>query len=191
MGIPGAPHSCPQVGHDRQRQDVTGSHKTGQARLQALSLDAVGPLASILKESDQGSLTVQMAARMALRFIGNASVQMARERCKKAIAEMNFKLIELAEKDSIYEDASPMLFGDQFAKEAKEREDQLRCLDRASGRRIFTVAALRFNAKGAACIPAIRATVTEGDASILTRTSSKLRERKREFSPERERQRPP
>ena len=71
---------------------------------------------------------------MALQFVGNASVQMARERRKRAIAEMNYKLIELAEKDSIYEDAPPMLFGDQFAKEAKEREDQLRCLDRASGR---------------------------------------------------------
>ena len=38
---------------------------------------------------------------------------------------MNSKLIELAEKDSIYEDAPPMLFGDQFTKEAKEREEQL------------------------------------------------------------------
>ena len=57
----------------------------------------------------------------ALRFLGNASVQLSRERRKQAIAEMNNKLIELAEKDSIYEDASPMLFGDQFAKQAKER----------------------------------------------------------------------
>ena len=31
-------------------------------------------------------------------------------------------------------DAPPMLFGDQFTKEAKEREEQLRCLDKASGR---------------------------------------------------------
>lgn len=32
---------------------------------------------------------------------------------------MNSKLVELAEKDSIYEEVAPMLFGDQFAKEAK------------------------------------------------------------------------
>ena len=34
---------------------------------------------------------------------------------------MNPKLSELADKDSVYKDAPPMLFGDQFAKEAKER----------------------------------------------------------------------
>ena len=46
-----------------------------------------------------------------------------------------------------------MLFGDQFAKEAKEREEQLRCLDKTSaeGRaKIFTVAALKLHAVGAA-----------------------------------------
>ena len=78
-------------------------------------------------EGERGTLSTERAmttARVALRFIGNASVQIARERCKRAIAEMN-KLIELAEKDCIYEDASPILFGDQFTKEAKEREEQL------------------------------------------------------------------
>ena len=107
------------------------------ARLQVLFLGAVGPMATILEEGEKGSLTTEQAmtdAKMALWFMGNTSVQMARERCKRAIAEMNSKLIELAEKDSIYEDAPPMLFGDRFAKEAKEREEQLRCLDKASGR---------------------------------------------------------
>ena len=47
---------------------------------------------------------------------------------------MNPKLIDLADMDTIYEKAAPQLFGDQFAAEAKNREDQLRCLDRASGR---------------------------------------------------------
>ena len=104
------------------------------ARLQALFLDIVGPLASILEDAEKATKKVTTAARTALRFAGNASVQMARERRRRAIAEMNPKLTELAEKDDIYESAAPMLFGDQFAKEAKEREEQLRCLDRASGR---------------------------------------------------------
>ena len=85
----------------------------------ALVVDAVGPMTTILEEGEKGSLNAELAmnaARMALRFLGNASVQLSRERRKRAIAEMNNKLIELAEKDSIYEDASPMLFGDQFAK---------------------------------------------------------------------------
>jgi hypothetical protein len=107
------------------------------ARLQAFFLDAVGPLTTILEEAENGRLTEETAitaTRTALRFIGNASVQMARERRKRAISEMNDKLVELSEKDTIYEDASPMLFGNQFAKEAKEREEQLKCLDKASGR---------------------------------------------------------
>ena len=72
--------------------------------------------------------------KLALRFVGNASVHISRERRKRAIEEMNGKLVELADKDAIYEDGPPMLFGDRFAKEAKEREAQLRALDRATGR---------------------------------------------------------
>ena len=55
-----------------------------------------------------------------------------RERRKKAIEEMIYKLIEFADKDEIYEETSPLLFGDKIAKEAIEREDQLQYLDRAS-----------------------------------------------------------
>ncbi len=76
------------------------------ARLQALCLDAVGPLTTIIEEGDKGTLNAEMAtgaARMALRFVGNASVKFSRERRKRAM--MNSKLIELADKDSIYKDA--------------------------------------------------------------------------------------
>ena len=129
------------------------------ARLQAHCVDAAGPLAMMLELAEQGELSAERSvtlARLALRFVGNASVQISRERRKRAIEEMNSKLVELADKDSIYEEAPPMLFGDHFAKEAKEREDQLRALDRATGRsqfqslRIFTIAALKAFAEGAA-----------------------------------------
>ena len=59
------------------------------------------PLETILEEGEKGSLTADKtitAAKPALRFIGNASVQMSRERRKRAITEMNDKLIELLEK---------------------------------------------------------------------------------------------
>ena len=107
------------------------------ARLQALCVDAAGPLATLLEQAEQRQLSVERPvtlAKLASRFVGNASVQISRERRKRAIEEMNSKLVELAEKDTIYEEAAPMLFGDQFAKEAKEREDQLRALDRATNR---------------------------------------------------------
>ena len=110
------------------------------ARLQALCVNAAGPLASLLEQAERGELTVERSvilAKLALRFVGNASIQISRERRKRATEEMNGKLVELAEKDSIYEEAAPMLFGDQFAKEAKDREDQLRALDRATSRTNF------------------------------------------------------
>lgn len=95
-------------------------------------------------------------AKLALRFVGNASVQISRERRKRAIEEMNSKLVELAEKDAIYEEAAPMLFGDQFAKEAKERTNcgpwtGLRTAAHTfKDSRIFTAAALTVSAEGAA-----------------------------------------
>lgn len=74
------------------------------AKLQALLLDVVGPLTSIIEEAEKGELTAEKAmtaARIALRFAGNALVQMARKRRRRAIMEMNSKLTELADKDSI------------------------------------------------------------------------------------------
>ena len=121
---------------DRVSQEAVKLDKA-LARLQVLFLDAVGPLATILEEGKNRSLTADKAmtaAKTALRFIGNASIQMSRERRKRTIAEMIHKLIDLSERDSIYENAPPFLFGDQFAKEAKERKEQLRCLDWASSR---------------------------------------------------------
>ena len=47
---------------------------------------------------------------------------------------MNNKLVDLANKDSIYAESGPMLFGDSFFRQAKEREEQLRCLDKATGK---------------------------------------------------------
>ena len=79
-----------------------------------------------MEQGEAGSLTAEgtiAAAKLALKFAGNATVQISRERRKRAIIDMNPKLSDLANKDSIFEKAAPELFGDNFAKEAKERED--------------------------------------------------------------------
>ena len=121
-----------------------------------MDVDAVGPLATLLELAEQEQLTAEWVVtltKLALRFVGNASIQISRERRKWAIEEMNGKLVELAEKDS---KAAPMLFGDQFAKEAKEREDQLRALDRATNcsnfqrPQNFQLPPSRFQLRGAA-----------------------------------------
>ena len=69
----------------------------------------MGPVAFILEEGEKGVLTPEKATRVTLRFIGNA--QKSNHRTDE--------LIELAEKDSIYENTLPLLFGYQFAKERR------------------------------------------------------------------------
>ena len=104
----------------------------------ALALDVVGPLTTIVEQREAGSLMAEKtiaAAKLALKFARNTAVQISRKRQKRAIHDRNPKLSDLAEKESIYEDAAPELFGDKFVKEAKEREEQLCCLNRASGKR--------------------------------------------------------
>ena len=109
-------------------------------------------------------------------------MQISQERRKKAIKDMNPKLVDMAESDTIFEDAAPNLFGDKFAKEAKDREDQLRCLDRASGRgrttNIFDMAALWPPAKGAATLPPAGEASEEGDASNHTPNTKNPKEKK-------------
>ena len=107
------------------------------ARFKALSLNVGGPLATIIYLGESGALTAEKviaAAKLAVKFAGNALVQISRERHKRAILDMNPKLSDVGEKDTVYKDAAPELVGDKFAKEAKEREEQLHYLDRASGR---------------------------------------------------------
>ena len=52
------------------------------ARIQALYLDAVGPLASLVDQAETGTLTVDQAvtaAKLAFWFVGNATVHTSRE----------------------------------------------------------------------------------------------------------------
>lgn len=82
------------------------------ARLQVLTLDVVGSLATITDLGKSGTLTAERAiaaAKLAIKFAGNASVQISRERHKRAILDMNPKLSDLAERDAVYEDAAPEL----------------------------------------------------------------------------------
>ena len=85
---------------DRLHQDTIKLDRS-LSRLQAL-LDVAGPLAMIVDLGERGELTVQkavVAAKVGLRFVGNASVHTSRERRKRAIMEMNNKLTDLAKKD--------------------------------------------------------------------------------------------
>lgn len=94
---------------------VTKSRDKQMANGQALCLDAVGPLTSIL---EQGTLTAQSAAeaaQTALKLLGNASCHMATERRKAVLGNLNPRLAD------IFRDAAPNLFGNGFAESQGKR----------------------------------------------------------------------
>lgn len=106
------------------------------AKQQTLLLDAVGPVNHILEEAAKGQLTQKTAieaTQAALKLLGNASAQASRARRANAIQNINTRLADMEEDENLYKDApAPALFGDGFAQKAKERDEQLKCLNQAS-----------------------------------------------------------
>ena len=45
---------------------------------------------------------------------------------------MNNRLVDMAEDDHLFAKVAPNLFGDSFAKKAKEHDEELKCLNHAS-----------------------------------------------------------
>ena len=85
------------------------------SRLQQFWPDAVAPLAAILESAEEGDLTPEKAvaaAQTALYLMGNAHQQMAQERRKKVILKLNPSLKFMAEEQSNFNTAAPMLFGE-------------------------------------------------------------------------------
>ncbi len=99
----GAPKTaCPtldKVIKSRLSANTKSSDKT-LAKQQALLLDAVGPLSHILEEATNEQLSVKGtvdAVQTALRFLGNASMNINRERRKNTIKDLNPNLEDIAE----------------------------------------------------------------------------------------------
>ena len=80
------------------------------ARIHTLMLDAVAPLVQVLEEAASNTLTTESAtkaAKTALNLIGNASCQMAKDRRKKVLKELNKDLQPLAEEEGTFAEAAP------------------------------------------------------------------------------------
>ena len=116
---------------------ATKSRDRQLAKQQALMLDAVGPITHILEEVVKGQLTHKCAieaTQTALRLLGNASVHSCYERRKNDLQSMNTRLLDMADDDVVYKSAPPLLFGDGFCKKAKERDEELKCLNMATAK---------------------------------------------------------
>ena len=109
------------------------------ARIQALTLDAAGPLSEALEmvhavdgDSDQVELDLEKlvaALETSLAFIGNASCQTSNLRRQKIMEDINKDLISYtAEQEEHFTAQASMLFGQHFMKNATEHWDQVKAL---------------------------------------------------------------
>ena len=140
FGLPNTPFTATPSLDKVLRSRVTQATKSRDkelARLQSLALDAVGPLSFIVEEALKGRLLAAdnlEAAQSALRLLGNFSNQCNRLRRTNVLTNLNTSLVDMAEEDEIFKDAGQELFGAGFCKKAKERDDELKALNRFSSR---------------------------------------------------------
>ena len=131
-------------------QSGVKSTDTALARLQALALDAVGPLTSLLEkmassgESSDDAMDLEIvedAVQAALVLLGNASTQFSLYRRTKILEDFNKDLISFAEeKEPELRTAASQLFGSAFTKQAAEHLEQVEMLrkTKAKGRKVFS-----------------------------------------------------
>ena len=108
------------------------------SRIQALFLDAAGPLSGLLDSINQGTEVtlddMESAVKAALTFLGNASSQCTTLRRVNILEEYNKDLISFSqESEDLFDSAKGTLFGPSFAEKAAEHLKQIQTLRRAKG----------------------------------------------------------
>jgi len=104
-------------------------------RLQSKVLDVVSPLESLLESARRGTLTPKDAAEIVqqgLKLLGNVSAVISAERHQKATHYLNREFVTLVKEPDTFSNATPLLFGKEFDKQAKEHMDTLHSLQRSS-----------------------------------------------------------
>ena len=104
------------------------------SRLHQFWLDAVAPLTTMIESADAGELTVAeavTAVQSALVLMGNAHQKMAQER-RKVLLQLNPALKSFTEEQKAFQNAAPMLFGEEFAKRATDRVEAVKAIKKLS-----------------------------------------------------------
>ena len=108
------------------------------SRIQALFLDAVGPLSGLLEKVNTGTEIsiedMEGAVKAALTFIGNASSQCTSLRRTGILEEYNKDLVSFGQESAeLFASATNTLFGPSFPEKAAEHIKQLQTLRQARG----------------------------------------------------------
>ncbi len=103
---------------------------------QGFLLDAVRPLTYMLegiRSGNQNVSEVETITKDAL-LLGNASAQISKTRRKRILKVCNPDLSGLVDKEDLYIEAAPSLFGDEFASKMKERAEMVKILHKSQSR---------------------------------------------------------
>jgi len=118
----------------------TKANDQALARIQALNLDALGPLTEVLEllNKEEEDFTVDhlnqvgYAVKSEITLLGNAFAQMSQLRCQKVLEEYNKELLTFAQgREAEFLKAAPELFGPKFPRDAAEHLEQLAALQKA------------------------------------------------------------
>ena len=99
--------------------------------LQQFWLDTVAPLVAILESTEAENLTPEKAVtatQTALYLMGNAHQHASQERQHKLVLKLNPLLRFMAEDNKNFTTAAPMLFGEEFAKQATTTVEQVKAM---------------------------------------------------------------
>jgi len=135
FGVPNLPCTASPMLDKVLRARVSSTTKSRDkelAKLQALAMDATGPLTHIVEDACRGSLTAKDnldAVQSALRFLGNFASQCNKMRRSAVLQNLNPRIADMADEVGLFEDAGLNLFGDGFCKKAKERDDEMKALN--------------------------------------------------------------
>ena len=120
----------PRLDHFMKSETSLGAKSLDKdlARIQTFVLDALAPLTSILDNNNLTEEAAKHASSTAVELIGNANAQISRLRREKIVQSVNKSLLPLVKEDTSFKEASPYLFGDDFAKRQKDFSDQIKAL---------------------------------------------------------------
>ena len=102
------------------------------AKVQTLLLDSMAPLASVVESHNRDESfkekEVIEAVKAAIQLVGNANAHMSHLRRERVVCDINRSLLPIIEDDKMFREATPLLFGTEFAKKGKEMVDQVKAM---------------------------------------------------------------
>ena len=133
--LPKVPATRPAQLDHMMRSETSAATKTADKQLvkiQALLLDSVAPLISILEAHHNGDTLDQkeviQVVRSGITLIGNANAHLLHLRRERIVGEINKALLPIVGDGSNFKEAAPLLFGMEFAKKSKEMVEQVKAM---------------------------------------------------------------